>query len=83
MKEKIISSEVSLLYVFRNKDTGEYINERGDLTTDIGEAIGFHTMDESIRYLEGELDEPDSWYIVTKITNITIIGTPIEVTTFI
>lgn len=82
MNEKVLANKVSLLYVFRNKETGEYVDENFDPTTNVFEAVGYAKMEDAIEALK-EFDEPDEWYIVTKITQACIYGQPIEIKEFI
>lgn len=81
-KEKFLKSDTSVLYVFRNKDTGDYIDEDGNMTESVLEAVGLPVYEDAVKSLI-EFDEPYNWYIVTKITNVTILGEPIEVKQFI
>lgn len=80
--EKLLESKSNLLYVFRNKETGEYIDENYDPTEDIYEAIGYEDMSLALAEI-AELDEPDKWYLVKKVITITAVGEPIKITEFI
>lgn len=80
--ERIINSTSKLLYIYRNKETGEYVDSDFNPTEDIVDAVGFTSLEAAIKALE-DFDIPDEWYIVKKLTNITIIGEPIEVTKLI
>jgi len=80
--ERVINSTSKLLYIFRNRETGEYVDTDFNPTDDIIEAVGYPTLDSAIKALN-EFDFPDEWYIVKKVTSITIIGEPIEVTNLI
>ena len=80
--EKILETTSSLLFVFRNKTTGEYVDEDGNPTDEIYEAIGYRTLDEAKRNLD-TFDEPEEWYIVKKIIIMSIVGEPIEIKQFI
>lgn len=82
MKERILESKSSVLYIFRNKETGEYVDENYDPTENIYEAIGYADKEKAIKEIDN-FDEPGNWYIVTKVINMTVIGEPIEVTTLI
>lgn len=82
MKERILESKSSVLYIFRNKETGEYVDENYDSTENIYEAIGYADKEKAIKEIDN-FDEPCNWYIVTKVINMTVIGEPIEVTTLI
>ena len=81
-KERFLKGTTSILYVFRNRQTGEFVDEDGNYTEDLYDAVGYQVYEEAYRALE-TFDEPEDWYIVTKITNISIIGEPIEVKQFI
>lgn len=80
--EKILETTSSLLFVFRNKTTGEYVDEDGNPTDEIYEAVGYRTLDEAKRNLD-TFDEPEEWYIVKKIIIMSIVGEPIEIKQFI
>ena len=80
--EKILETRSSLLFVFRNKTTGEYIDEDGNPTDVIYEAVGYRTLDEAKKNLD-TFDEPEEWYIVKKIIIMSIVGEPIEIKQFI
>lgn len=80
--DRFLKGKTSILYVFRNKLTGEFVDEDGNPTEDIFEAVGYPLYSEALNALK-TFDEPDEWYIVTKITNVSIIGEPIEITQFI
>ena len=80
--EKILETQSSLLFVYRNKTTGEYVDEDGNLTEDIYEAIGYKDIEDAKEYLS-IFDEPDEWYIVKKIVTMNIVGEPIEIKQFI
>ena len=75
---RVLNNESSMLYVFRNKETGEYVDENYDPTDDISEAIGYKDYNRAVEALK-DFDEPDSWYIVYKLIDITILGEPIEI----
>ena len=81
-KVKLLKTSSSLLYVFRNKETGEFVDEDGNVTDNIFDAVGFPLYSEALDYLD-TFDEPELWYIVTKITTMQIVGEPIEVKEFI
>lgn len=80
--EKILETTSSLLFVFRNKTTGEYVDEDGNPTDEIYEAVGYLKLEDAIKALE-DFDEPKEWYIVKKLITESIIGEPISVTKFI
>lgn len=80
--EKILETTSSLLFVFRNKTTGEYVDEDGNPTDEIYEAVGYRTLDEAKKNLD-TFDEPEEWYIVKKIIIMSIVGEPIEIKQFI
>lgn len=80
--EKILETTSSLLFVFRNKTTGEYIDEDGNPTDEIYEAVGYLKLEDAVKALE-DFDEPKEWYIVKKLITESIIGEPISVTKFI
>ena len=80
--EKILETTSSLLFVFRNKTTGEYVDEDGNPTDEIYEAVGYHKLEDATKALE-DFDEPKEWYIVKKLITESIIGEPISVTKFI
>ena len=50
--EKILETTSSLLFVFRNKTTGEYVDEDGNLTDEIYEAVGYPKLEDAIKALE-------------------------------
>lgn len=81
-KQKILKTKSSIVYIFRNKTTGDFVDENFDLTTDISEAVGYYEYNKALDYIK-EFDEPEDWYIVTKITNTIIVGEPVEVKQFI
>jgi hypothetical protein len=72
----------SLLFVFRNKLTGEYLDSNYNYTEDISKAIGCRSYKEALDDINN-FDEPEEYYVVRKVTNITILGEPIEVTQYI
>ena len=80
--ENILETTSSLLFVFRNKTTGEYVDEDGNPTDEIYEAVGYRTLDEAKKNLD-TFDEPEEWYIVKKIIIMSIVGEPIEIKQFI
>lgn len=80
--EKILETKSSLLFVFRNKTTGEYVDEDGNPTDVIYEAVGYPKLEDAVKALE-DFDEPKDWYIVKKLITESIIGEPISVTKFI
>lgn len=80
--EKILETTSSLLFVFRNRTTGEYVDEDGNPTDEIYEAVGYLKLEDAIKALE-DFDEPEEWYIVKKLITESIIGEPISVTKFI
>ena len=80
--EKILETTSSLLFVFRNKTTGEYVDEDGNPTDEIYEAVGYSKLEDATKALE-DFDEPKEWYIVKKLITESIIGEPISVTKFI
>lgn len=80
--EKMLETQSSLLFVYRNRLTGEYVDEEGNPTEDIYEAVGYRTLDEAKKNLD-TFDEPEEWYIVKKIIVMSIIGEPIEIKQFI
>ena len=80
--EKILGSKTSLIYVFRNKETGEYVDENYDPTDNIFEAIGYADKELALKELE-KFDEPEEWYLVSKVTSTCIFGEPIRKTEFI
>lgn len=83
MKEdKLLKSKTSILYIYRNKETGEFVDEDGNPTDDIFDAVGYPLYSEALKSLE-TFDEPEEWYIVTKIITMQVIGEPIEVKQFI
>ena len=81
-KQKILKTKSSIVYIFRNKTTGDFVDENFDLTTDISEAVGYYEYNKALDYIK-EFDEPEDWYIVTKITNTIVVGEPVEVKRFI
>lgn len=81
-KQKILKTKSSIVYIFRNKTTGDFVDENFDLTTDISEAVGYYEYNKALDYIK-EFDEPEDWYIVTKITNTIVVGEPVEVKQFI
>lgn len=81
-KDKLLKYKSSILYVFRNRETGEFVDEDGNPTDDIYEAVGHPNYSEAQEALN-TFDEPEEWYIVTKIITMQIIGEPIEVKQFI
>lgn len=60
------------LYCPRNIETGEYIDERYNLTDDISEAIGWRTPEDCKKDI-ATLDEPEMWEVVEKIINMVIV----------
>lgn len=79
---KVLKNSSAILFIPRNKTTGEFIDEDGNTTFSVSDAAGYKdyaTADEKL----GEFDEPDDWYIVMKLININIIGEPIEVKSYI
>lgn len=81
-KENLLSSKASILFVFRNKNTGEYVDEDGNPTEDLYESVGFPLYSDAVDNLK-TFDEPEEWYIVKKLITVSIIGEPIEVTKLI
>lgn len=80
--ESILETKSSLLFVFRNRETGEYVDEDGNPTEDIIEAVGYPKLEDATRALD-DFDEPEEWYIVKKLILETIVGEPIQITKFI
>ena len=80
--EKMLETQSSLLFVYRNRLTGEYVDEEGNPTEDSYEAVGYRTLDEAKKNLD-TFDEPEEWYIVKKIIIMSIVGEPIEIKQFI
>ena len=81
-KEKMLGTSTSIIYVPRHKLSGEYVDESGNMTKHIEDAAGFSDYTNALNYLN-DFDEPDSFYLVAKITNIVIIGEPIEIVSYI
>lgn len=79
---KILRGKSTLMHVYRNKLTGEFVDEDGSPTEDIYEAVGYASLNDALKGLE-TFDEPEEWYIVMKLITETIIGEPVEVTQFI
>ena len=80
--EKILETTSSLLFVFRNRITGEYVDEDGNPTDEIYEAVGYPKLEDANKALK-DFDEPEDWYIVKKLITETIVGEPISITKFI
>ena len=80
--EKMLETQSSLLFVYRNKTTWEYVDKDGNLTEDIYEAIGYKDIEDAKEYLS-TFDKPDEWYIVKKIVTMSIVGEPTEIKQFI
>ena len=80
--EKILKGKSSIMYVYRNKSTGDFVDEDGNPTDEIYEAVGYPKLEDAIKALE-DFDEPKEWYIVKKLITESIIGEPISVTKFI
>lgn len=60
----------SKLFVYMNKKF-EFIDDNGDVTKDIYEAVGYGSLEEAKKHL-ADFDEPTDWRIVTKYTNVEI-----------
>ena len=69
---RVIEVKSSVLHVFRNKETGEYVDEDFNPTEDIYEAIGYSKYEDAVKALD-DFDEPDEWYIVLKVITESII----------
>ena len=69
---RVIEVKSNVLHVFRNKETGEYVDEDFNPTEDIYEAIGYSKYEDAVKALE-DFDEPDEWYIVLKVITESII----------
>lgn len=82
MMETLLKTKSSLLYIYRSKETGEFVDEDGDLTDDIYRATGYPLYSDALKGLE-DFDEPENWYIVKKVINISVIGEPVEITEYI
>ena len=80
--EKILKGKSSIMYVYRNKSTGDFVDEDGNPTDEIYEAVGYPKLEDAIKALE-DFDEPEEWYVVKKLITESIIGEPISVTKFI
>ena len=80
--EKILETTSSLLFVFRNKTTGEYVDEDGNPTDSVYDSVGYSDREVAIEHLK-DFDEPEEWYIVMKVITETIIGEPVQITEFI
>lgn len=68
----------SVVYVYKNKKTGEYVDENFDQTRDIFEATGYNDYDYAVKALD-DFDEPEDWYVVSKLTTVTVIDEKIKV----
>lgn len=71
-REEILGRYDNRLYCPRNKDTGEYIDERYNPTDDISEAIGWRTPEDCKKDI-ATLDEPEMWKVVEKIITMVIV----------
>lgn len=69
---RAIEVKSNVLHAFRNKETGEYVDEDFNPTEDIYEAIGYSKYEDAVKALE-DFDEPDEWYIVLKVITESII----------
>ena len=74
--EKILKGKSSIMYVYRNKSTGDFVDEDGNPTDSVYDSVGYSDRETAI-------DEPEEWYIVMKVITETIIGEPVQITEFI
>lgn len=79
---KILHTYTGILFVARHKLSGDYVDEDGNITKHIEDAAGFQDYQNALNWIK-DFDDPDEWYLVTKITNIVAVGKPIEVIKYI
>lgn len=80
--EKILKGKSSIMYVYRNKSTGDFVDEDGNPTDSVYDSVGYSDREVAIEHLK-DFDEPEDWYIVMKVITETIIGEPVQITEFI
>ena len=80
--EKILKGKSSIMYVYRNKSTGDFVDEYGNPTDSVYDSVGYSDREVAIEHLK-DFDEPEEWYIVMKVITETIIGEPVQITEFI
>ena len=80
--EKILKGKSSIMYVYRNKSTGDFVDEDGKRTDSVYDSVGYSDREVAIEHLK-DFDEPEEWYIVMKVITETIIGEPVQITEFI
>jgi len=80
--EKILKGKSSIMYVYRNKFTGDFVDEDGNPTDSVYDSVGYSDREVAIEHLK-DFDEPEDWYIVMKVITETIIGEPVQITEFI
>lgn len=68
--------ETHKLFCPRNKITGEFVDERYNLTRDIFEAIGWGTKELCEKDIQ-DFDEPEEWEVAIKFVDM-IIGKLLE-----
>lgn len=71
VQSKRIATKTSILYCPKLKNENQYIDEKYNPTEDIFEAIGWKTKELCNKDIQ-ELDKPEDYIIVKKITTVNI-----------